>query len=177
MNIILSAIAPVLVIILYVYIQDKYEKEPKKLLFACFLMGAFLSIMITLFISLVTGYLFELPNQYSIFQNFIKAFVVVALVEEFSKYIFVRYYAQPKAAFNEPYDGIIYAVMVSMGFAATENILYVSTGGFEVALLRAFTAVPAHATFGILMGIYMGKAKFDIKNKKVIILMIFRHYH
>ena len=168
MNIILSAIAPVIVIIIYIYAQDKYEKEPKKLLFACFLMGAILSIIFTFFISYIMGYFFELPDRYSVFQNFIKAFIVVALVEEFSKYIFVRYYAQPKEAFNEPYDGIVYAVMVSMGFAATENILYVSTGGYEVAILRAFTAIPAHATFGILMGYYMGKAKFDPQNKKVL---------
>jgi RsiW-degrading membrane proteinase PrsW (M82 family) len=50
--------------------------------------------------------------------------------------------------------------MVSMGFAAFENILYVFQGGFKVALLRAFTAIPAHATFGVIMGYYMGKSKF-----------------
>jgi Predicted membrane protein len=89
----------------------------------------------------------------------------VALAEEFSKYIIVKYYAQPKGAFNEPYDGIMYAVMVSMGFACTENIMYVLRGGTEVAILRAFTAVPAHATFAILMGYYMGKAKFSKQPK------------
>ena len=57
--------------------------------------------------------------------------------------------------------------MVSMGFAATENIFYVMESGYETALLRAFTAVPAHATFGILMGFYMGKAKFS-NNKSVL---------
>lgn len=98
---------------------------------------------------------------------FIRAFFVVGLTEEFSKYIIVRYYAQPKDAFNEPFDGIVYAVMVSMGFAATENIMYVLEGGFEAAFLRAFTAIPAHATFGILMGYYMGKAKFS-KNKRLL---------
>ncbi len=63
-----------------------------------------------------------LTNHTSIIQQFIKAFFVVALTEEFSKYIIVRYYAQKNTAFNEPFDGIMYAVMVSMGFAATENI-------------------------------------------------------
>jgi RsiW-degrading membrane proteinase PrsW (M82 family) len=60
--------------------------------------------------------------------------------------------------------------MVSMGFAATENIFYVLEGGYQTALLRAFTAVPAHATFGVLMGYFMGKAKFA-KNR--IILNLF----
>ena len=69
--------------------------------------------------------------------------------------------------FNEPFDGIVYAVMVSMGFAALENIFYVFQFGYTTGILRAFTAVPAHATFGILMGFFMGKAKFSpskIKN-------------
>jgi RsiW-degrading membrane proteinase PrsW (M82 family) len=39
--------------------------------------------------------------------------------------------------------------------------MYVLEGGYETAVLRAFTAVPAHATFGILMGYFMGKAKFS----------------
>jgi len=57
--------------------------------------------------------------------------------------------------------------MVSMGFAATENVFYVLEGGASVALLRAFTAVPAHATFGILMGYFMGKAKFSSNRIKL----------
>jgi RsiW-degrading membrane proteinase PrsW (M82 family) len=62
--------------------------------------------------------------------------------------------------FNEPFDGIVYAVMVSMGFATLENVIYVLEYGYETAILRMFTAVPAHATFGVLMGYFLGKAKF-----------------
>ncbi len=163
-NLVLFAIAPVLIIILYIYIQDKYEKEPPGLLIVSFLMGAVLSIIITTILYLITGRLIPLVDKYSVWQQFIQAFFMVGLSEEFSKYVIVRYFAQPKKAFNEPYDGIVYAVMVSMGFAATENILYVLEGGYQTAILRAFTAVPAHATFGILMGYYMGKAKFS-KNR------------
>ena len=108
-----------------------------------------------------------LKNHDSVFEQFIKAFFVVGFSEEFSKYIIIRYYAQPHEEYNEPFDGIVYAVMVSMGFAATENIMYVLQGGMEVALIRAFTAVPAHATFAILMGYFMGKAKFS-KNRIVL---------
>jgi len=161
MPLLLLAIAPVFVIIAYVYIHDKYEKEPPSLLLGSFLLGAIVSVLIVLGLYLVTGNLLPLTDKQSIWQQFVQAFIVVALSEEFSKYIIVKYFAQPRNAFNEPYDGIIYAVMVSMGFACTENILYVLNGGYEVALLRAFTAVPAHATFGILMGYFMGKAKFS----------------
>lgn len=161
MNLTLLAVAPVMVIILYIYFQDKYEKEPIGLLILSFIFGAILSVLIVTVLYLFTGHFIPLVDEFSIWQQFIQAFIVVALSEEFSKYIIVRYFAQTKKDFNEPYDGIIYAVMVSMGFACTENIIYVLEGGYETAILRAFTAVPAHATFGILMGYFMGKAKFS----------------
>lgn len=167
MNNVLLAVAPVLIIIIYIYCKDKYEKEPAGLLFLSFIFGAIVSIIITTFLYLGFDIILPLKDDFSILQQFVKAFFVVALVEEFSKYVIVRYFAQPRLAFNEPYDGIMYAVMVSMGFAATENILYVIQGGPTVALLRAFTAVPAHATFGILMGYFMGKAKFSSNRIKL----------
>ncbi|MFH4965585.1 PrsW family glutamic-type intramembrane protease [Gaetbulibacter sp. M235] len=167
MNLILLAIAPVFLIIIYIYIKDKYEKEPKRLLLYNFLLGAIVSIIVTTVLYYLINIILPLPDDYSIYQQFIKAFFVVGLTEEFSKYIIVRYYAQPKSVFNEPFDGIVYAVMVSMGFAATENISYVIQSGYQTALVRAFTAVPAHATFAILMGYYIGKAKFS-KNRIVL---------
>ncbi|SHI55992.1 PrsW family intramembrane metalloprotease [Algibacter luteus] len=170
MNLFLVAVAPVFVIILYIYFKDKYEKEPKHLLVYNFILGAIVSIIITSILYYVFDFVLPLPNKTSVFQQFLKAFFVVGLIEEFSKYVIIRYYSQTKNAFNEPFDGIVYAVMVSMGFAATENIFYVLEGGYQTALLRAFTAVPAHATFGVLMGYFMGKAKFA-KNR--IILNLF----
>ncbi|MBD0831759.1 PrsW family intramembrane metalloprotease [Aestuariibaculum sediminum] len=167
MNLILLAIAPIFIIILYIYYKDKYEKEPPKLLLISFLLGAIVSIFITSLMYYGFDILFPLKNKNNVIEQFIKAFFIVGFTEEFSKYIIVKYYAQCKADFNEPFDGIVYAVMVSMGFAATENIMYVLNGGVQTALLRAFTAVPAHATFGILMGFYMGKAKFSTNRIKL----------
>lgn len=164
MSVLLMAVAPVFIIIIYIYVKDLYEKEPKRLLISNFFFGAVISIIITTILYFILDIAIPPLSNTSVFQQFIKAFFVVALVEEFSKYVIVRYISQKNKAFNEPFDGIVYAVMVSMGFAATENIFYVLEGGIEVALLRAFTAVPAHATFGILMGYFMGKAKFS-KNR------------
>lgn len=164
MTLLLSAIAPVFVIILFIYIKDKYEREPTRFLVYNFLLGAIVSIIITTLLYIIIEIPMPLKNNDSIFEQFIKAFLVVGLTEEFSKYIIIRYYSQPNEDYNEPFDGIIYAVMVSMGFAATENVMYVLQGGMEVAIIRAFTAIPAHATFAILMGYFMGKAKFS-KNK------------
>jgi RsiW-degrading membrane proteinase PrsW (M82 family) len=72
----------------------------------------------------------------------------------------VRYYAYRQPEFDEPFDGIVYAVMVSMGFATIENIGYVMQHGLATAFLRMFLSVPAHAAFAVLMGYYVGRAKF-----------------
>lgn len=167
MNLLLFALAPVFIIIAYIYFKDKYEKEPKRLLIISFLLGAIISIIITTAIYSVFDVILPLTDHFSVMQQFIKAFFVVGLTEEFSKYLIVRYYAQNKKEYNEPFDGIVYAVMVSMGFAATENIFYVFESGASTALVRAFTAIPAHATFGILMGYFMGKAKFS--NNRILL--------
>ncbi|MGC4023033.1 MAG: PrsW family glutamic-type intramembrane protease [Cyclobacteriaceae bacterium] len=69
----------------------------------------------------------------------------------------------PNKNFNEPFDGIVYAVSVSLGFAGLENILYVtnSPDGIATGIMRMFTAVPAHATFAVLMGYFLGRAKCE----------------
>ena len=166
MELIFAAIAPVIVVLIWIYIKDKYEKESKRVLAGTFVLGGILSIIITTILYILSDSILPSLDKKSIVLQFVKAFLVVALIEEFSKYVIVRYYSQRKHYFNEPYDGIIYCVMVSMGFAAVENIAYVMQGGLGVALIRAFTAVPAHATFAILMGYFMGKAKFEPHRRK-----------
>jgi RsiW-degrading membrane proteinase PrsW (M82 family) len=161
------AIAPSMIIIIYIYVKDKFEREPLLLLLKNFVLGATVSVGITFLAGSYLGNLFSELDPKKVTDMFIKAFVVVALVEECSKYLVVRYVAQRNREFNEPFDGIVYAVMVSMGFATLENLLYVYSYGFEIGIMRAFTAVPAHATFGILMGYYMGKAKFS-KNRIIL---------
>ncbi|WP_158840853.1 PrsW family intramembrane metalloprotease [Polaribacter sp. L3A8] len=167
MHLLLLAIAPATIIILYIYFKDKFEKEPIGFLFKNFLLGATASVLLTVILGGFASKLIPLSEGTSILQQFLKAFVVVALVEEFSKYVIVRYYSQRNKEYNEQFDGIVYAVMVSMGFATLENVLYVFQHGVSTGVMRAFTAVPAHATFAILMGYFMGKAKFS-KNRIVL---------
>jgi RsiW-degrading membrane proteinase PrsW (M82 family) len=167
MNLFLLAIVPVIIVVGYIYFKDTFEKEPIKLVFINFLLGASVSVFLTLSLSLLGSEIVVSLDEKNLFQIFFHAFITIALVEEFSKYIIVRFYAQKNKEFNEPFDGIVYAVMVSMGFTAVENVFYVFQYGAETGITRAFTAVPAHATFGILMGYFMGKAKFS-KNRIVL---------
>ncbi len=152
------ALAPGFAIALLIYLKDEHEREPIPLLLGCFLLGV-ASVLVTLILSSLLSLFVEEPDN-TVTGMFVKAFIWVALVEEYSKYIFVRYVAYPNKNFNEPYDAIVYAVMVSMGFATLENIMYVMDSGIATGILRMFTAVPAHATFAIIMGYFMGLAKF-----------------
>jgi RsiW-degrading membrane proteinase PrsW (M82 family) len=153
------ALAPGVAIGLYIYLKDHHEREPIGLLMKAFGLGIG-SVMITLAVSAPIGQFIPI-NESNLSEQAVHAFLIVALVEELSKFIFVRYVFYRNENFNEPFDGIVYSVMVGMGFATFENILYVFDGGMGTALLRMFTAVPAHASFAILMGYFLGKAKFE----------------
>lgn len=153
------ALAPGAVIGLYIYLKDKYEPEPIRLVVFSFFLGV-ASTVVTLIISIPINYIIPI-DQKSLSEQAVHAFLLVALIEEFSKFIFVRWVLYPNKNFNEPFDGIVYAVSVGLGFAGLENILYVMNSGIETAILRMFTAVPAHATFAILMGYYLGRAKCE----------------
>jgi RsiW-degrading membrane proteinase PrsW (M82 family) len=103
------------------------------------------------------------------------SYVVVAFSEEFSKFLGLRFYSYNKKSFDEPLDGIVYSVMVGMGFATLENLMYVLKyaeigQGLQVGIKRMFLSVPAHATFAVVMGYFAGKAKFDAKNSFLFLL-------
>jgi RsiW-degrading membrane proteinase PrsW (M82 family) len=95
------------------------------------------------------------------------AFVVAGFTEELFKFLALYLLIWKSPSFNEKFDGIVYAVFVSLGFAGVENVIYVMEGGMQVAVTRAITAVPAHAIFGVTMGYYMGIAHMyrELKGK------------
>lgn len=161
------ALAPALAIAVFIYFKDKHEKEPLGLLLKCFFLGG-VSIVPAIILELFFGPRLSLNEYWS--HNFVHAFIVVGFSEEFSKYIFFKRYAYNRAEFNEPFDGIIYSVMVSLGFAAVENVMYVMDGGAGVGILRMFTAVPAHASNAVMMGYFAGLAKFNPQREKTLLI-------
>jgi RsiW-degrading membrane proteinase PrsW (M82 family) len=109
-----------------------------------------------------------------------KAFVVAAFTEELCKFLALYLLIWKSREFNDKFDGIVYAVFISLGFAAVENVLYVLENGYGTGIIRAVTAVPAHAIFGITMGFYFGMAKFYEKQRyqlklKALLYPIFLH--
>lgn len=155
------AVFPGLFLSWYIWWRDKHEREPHKYLIACFIFGM-LSTIPAVFLE-IYGQSLGYGAGPDIINTLIFAVVVVGFSEEFSKFLFLRYYIFPKEEFCEPMDGIVYAVMVSMGFATLENILYVfdtEKGGMQTAILRMLLSVPGHAAFAVIMGYFVGLAKF-----------------
>ena len=169
MNWLMLAIAPGVAISAYIIFKDEYNREPRKHLIISFLLGT---------LSIIPAMLLELPisftEQNSFFQstlgNALKAYLMVALPEEVCKYFMLKKYAYQQPEYDEPFDGIVYAVMVGMGFATVENLMYVYEYGVATGVVRMFLAVPAHATFAIIMGYFMGKAKFSQKRETYLLL-------
>ncbi|HOY38655.1 MAG TPA: PrsW family glutamic-type intramembrane protease [Bacteroidales bacterium] len=166
-NLILIAFAPVILILFYVYYRDKYEKEPIGKLLLSVLFGALAVIPI-----LITETILSFPASWM--DGYLlagwDAFVVAAFSEESFKFLVFIIFIWRSKHFNEHFDGIVYAVYISLGFALVENILYVVEGGASTALVRAISAVPAHAIFGVTMGYYLGRAKFDPAHRRRLIL-------
>lgn len=164
MNLILWASAPVVIILVYVYIRDKYDKEPLGLLLKTLLAGALTTIPILLVGTWLSKYLVLFTGLQAAAYN---AFIVAALNEEFFKFAALFFLIWRHKAFDEKFDGIVYAVFVSLGFAWVENIMYVLQYGQEVAYSRAITAVPMHAILGVTMGYYFSMAKFFEKRRTI----------
>ena len=164
-NILLAilAILPGLLIAFLVYRFDKYEKEGRMPLLICFGLGI-ASALPALKLE-EWGDSLGVSEHGGFWMLLLLSFIVIALTEELVKFIALITYPFPKKFFNEPLDGIVYAVMIGMGFATIENIIYADRFGTGTTIVRAFTAVPAHAVFAIIMGYFTGISKFDKKNK------------
>lgn len=168
MALLLIAFAPVLIILFYIYFRDKYEHEPIRMLLKALLAGGLITIPVifaelgleTLGSNIRDGATSPLWT----------AFIVAGATEEIFKFLALFIMIWANRNFNEKFDGIVYAVFISLGFALVENVVYVIQGGLNVALIRALTAVPAHALFGVVMGYYFGIARFLEEERTVYIV-------
>lgn len=157
---ILIAVLPPIYLLKKIYDLDKVEKEPTSLLVRLFIFGAlmvFPAMIIEVFLSdTVLG---SILNPSSILYIAIENFIIVAGTEEFLKRFVLKKLTWNNPAFDYTFDGVIYAVASSLGFAALENIFYVLESGVSTALMRAALSIPGHCIFGIYMGYHYGLAK------------------
>lgn len=159
--IISSGIAPGLALLCYFYFKDKFEVEPIGMVFKTFIFGALLVFPI-MFIQ------YAFMTEEVLQSNWNNAYILSGLLEEFFKWFILYFTVFQHVEFNERYDGIVYGVSVSLGFATVENILYLFANGIEFAFGRALLPVSSHALFGVVMGFYLGKGKFAAAKKRSI---------
>ena len=151
------AILPVIILMVYIYHQDKYQKEPIKTLAKAFI-GGMLAIVLDILI--VTGIQYLAGDSAITKTVFFSAFLEAGIPEEFSKFLIFMLFIWRDKNFDEYFDGIVYATFIGLGFACVENIEYVFMFGFGTGVVRALLSVPGHFLFGVVMGYFLSMAKF-----------------
>ena len=162
-----TILPPILIVVIFV-ISDKFQ-EPNRAIIKVFTFG----ILITIPAFIANTFLYETyKNYYFINKSLSESFLSAAVIEEGLKFLILYFIVYKMNEFNEPMDGIVYGVCVSLGFATLENIYYVvylsfGTDPILIAVLRTFTAIPAHGIFGVIMGYFF-------MDQLIIIVIILR---
>lgn len=154
-----AALLPPLILMQVVYRMDRLEREPPGLLWGLFFRGL-LAMFPILVLEVVADQFIDFFYWKPIVYLFLAYFVVPGFIEEGVKYRVLLHRTWNEPNFNYQFDGVVYAVFVSLGFAAVENVMYVLTSGFTTAVVRAIFSIPGHAMFGVIMGAKFGRAKW-----------------
>ena len=163
------AILPVAGLLIFIYFQDKYQKEPIKSLLKAFF-GGWLAVVMD--IGLVTTIEYSI-GLFPILPDtvFYDSFLTAAIPEELCKFLIFMIFIWRDKNFDEYFDGIVYATFIGLGFACIENIEYVFMYGFGAGVSRALFAVPGHFLFGVLMGYFLSLAKLKKEKRKKYIFL------
>lgn len=168
-----AAVAPVIAGLGYIFAKDKFNKEPFSMLVGAFFCGV-ISIIPILIVELILGFIFTIvfKNPHPLLSSFLSAFIVAAFTEECFKLFFLYGFIWRSPEFDERFDGIVYGVFVSLGFACAENLVYVFgsltdgvASAFQISIMRAIFSIPCHFFCGVILGYYLSLAKFESKNR------------
>ncbi len=171
MLLLFCAVAPAILLCAFIYKIDKYEKEPFYLLALSLFYGTLLTCVI---IPCEVYIINRLNTDSNFYYAFYMSFIAISPVEEGFKFLVLYMLLRFNSNLNEPVDGIVYAVFISLGFALIENIFYVfnpQLGGYTTALARAIFSLPGHGIFGVFMGYLFSIGIF--KDNKLYMLYAF----
>lgn len=163
-----AAVAPGIALLTYFYLKDKYDAEPLHIVIKVFLLGFLIVLPVMIIQRGLSMWLGDGP--------LVSAFIISAGVEEALKWFVLFHMIYNHTEFDEPYDGILYAAAISLGFATVENVIFAlaSNASMGTLLIRALLPVSGHAMFGVMMGYYLGRAKFSRgwTNRKFLIMSL-----
>lgn len=177
MNILLAvifSILPVIIILSLIYCVEEVKKQPFWMISLLFVGGILSWVLVRYLSNLLGADIYQSQQEvYSYVGDlgfFLVSFGIIAVIEEVSKFIIISLCSLKNKKFVNPYDGIMYASCISLGFAFIENIMYIMNYGTSVIVSRAIFSIPVHAAFGIMMGYYFGLGKMckkDMENDKL----------
>lgn len=166
----------------YFMTRDAHKKDPRLELFKIASLGAASVYLIALpLYGLVNNYL-DISSALTLvstggLKGLAYAILVIGVIEEFAKFFVVRLFIVPSKEFNEPFDGVVYAVSAAIGFLVIEDIIYVFGGlrqsGLEGGLItiyaRAWTSM-GHLMFSAIWGVALGFYKLKVVSKKTVVM-------
>ena len=182
----LFTIVPPILILLFFVLTDRF-KEPKITIITVFFLGFLICLPAGILNQLSHDFFFN-GSDYS--ENLTGSFLGPAWAEELLKFSILYLIILKRDEFNEPMDGLVYGVVVSLGFATYENYTYVYEWAsivakeenydflkfsYHVAKARSYSAIPMHGLNGAVMGYYFGLYAFS-GNKKYLVLSLILPY-
>lgn len=172
--IVATALLPALVLGWWIYRKDSLRPEPLPMLYRAFLFGvgsAFLSLLISTVLGLMGLMVYDVGSFTGAVST---ALFAAALPEEVAKLTMLWLFLRSNKYYDEYFDGIVYAACVGLGFAGTENILYLlqSEDWVVTGVVRALTAVPAHFAIACAMGYFYSKRHFGDNSRLMMVCVL-----
>ena len=160
--VIITALIPAVILGWWIYQKDSLRPEPLNMLIKAFLYGVgstFVTLVITQLLGIMGLFVYDLGSFTGAVST---ALFAAALPEELAKLLMLWLLLRKNPYYDEYFDGIVYAACVGLGFAATENVLYLvqSTDWVGTGIVRGLTAVPAHFAIACAMGYFYSKRHF-----------------
>jgi RsiW-degrading membrane proteinase PrsW (M82 family) len=167
------SLLPCLLWLFYFWRQDRYDREPFKTMAVTFLLGMF-STVFALIANTIGLSIFSFILGNGVLAQSLGFFLIVGPVEEGCKFLAVYCFAYHRPEFDEPVDGVVYSATSALGFAAAENVLYLSRIGIGIIPYRALLSNPGHALFSAFWGLAMSKAKGlpNLKSRRFPVLVL-----
>ncbi|MBR0492172.1 MAG: PrsW family intramembrane metalloprotease [Muribaculaceae bacterium] len=172
--VIITALIPVVILGWWIYKKDSLRPEPLRMLYKAFLYGVgstFVTLVITSLLAMAGVVLYDLGS----FKGAVStALFAAALPEECAKLLMLWLFLRNNPYYDEYLDGIVYAACVGLGFAGTENILYLlqSDNWLGTGIMRGITAVPAHFAIACAMGYFYSKRHFGDRSRLTAVCVL-----
>jgi RsiW-degrading membrane proteinase PrsW (M82 family) len=155
-----AAVAPSLLILWTIASMDS-RPEPTRVVLATFLLGAGGAFLLAYVPFILPG--IAKLTDWPTFQIYLHTTFDIAAPEEALKLVALVFFSSRYMAYDHPMEGAVYGAAVGLGFAAYENLFYLANNPnywAPLAVMRGLFTVPVHGALGIIIGIYVGRAKF-----------------